>query len=216
MKMKLDRCSALITGASAGIGREFARQLAGRARSLILLARREQRLNQLSDELRQQHSNLTVHIRKTDLADLAQLKELMAWLQQEKINVDLLVNNAGLGDLGPFATSDSARNEQMSAYFSRPPFASSNDREHAWRDFECQFGRRFSSDSRIRGLRRDQSVRHKLFRSSARRTPRNRCERLHSLSRACAHGISGSCNSFRRAAQNRTGIRLRYDRTSCP
>ncbi len=113
MKMKLDRCSALITGASAGIGREFARQLAGRARSLILLARREQRLNQLSDELRQQHSNLTVHIRKTDLADLAQLKELMAWLQQEKINVDLLVNNAGLGDLGPFATSDSARNEQM-------------------------------------------------------------------------------------------------------
>lgn len=111
--MKLDGCSALITGASAGIGSEFARQLAGRGRSLILVARREQRLNELRDDLRQQHPNLTVHIRKTDLADLAQLKELVAWLEHEKIDVDLLINNAGLGDLGPFATSDPIRNEQM-------------------------------------------------------------------------------------------------------
>jgi short-subunit dehydrogenase len=111
--MKLDGCSALITGASAGIGHEFARQLASRVRSLILVARREQRLNQLRDDLKQQHPNLTVHIRKTDLADLAQLKELVAWLERERIDVDLLINNAGLGDLGPFATSDPARNEQM-------------------------------------------------------------------------------------------------------
>jgi uncharacterized protein len=111
--MKIDHCSALITGASAGIGREFARQLAGRARSLILVARREQKLSELSDELRQQYPNLTVHIRRTDLADLAQLKELMAWLDSEKIEVDLLINNAGLGDLGPFATSDPIRNEQI-------------------------------------------------------------------------------------------------------
>ncbi len=73
--MRLDGCNALITGASAGIGREFARQIAGRGRSLILIARREQRLNELRDELKQQHPNLTVHIRKTDLADLTQLKE---------------------------------------------------------------------------------------------------------------------------------------------
>lgn len=111
--MKIDGCSALITGASAGIGREFARQLAGRAHSLILVARREQKLNELRDELRQQYPNLTVRIRKTDLADLAQLKELMAWLDQEKIEVNLLINNAGLGDLGPFATSDPIRNQQM-------------------------------------------------------------------------------------------------------
>src|SRR5438094_7505663 len=111
--MTLEGCSALITGASAGIGREFARQLAGRAQSLILVARREQRLNELRDELSQRHPNLTVHIRKTDLADVAQLKELVAWLGREKIDVDLLVNNAGLGDLGPFATSDPPRNEQI-------------------------------------------------------------------------------------------------------
>jgi hypothetical protein len=111
--MKIDGCNALITGPSAGIGREFARQLAGRARSLVLVARREQRLNELRGELTQHHPNLVVHIRETDLADLAQLKELVAWLEREKINVDLLINNAGLGDSGPFATSNPKRNEQM-------------------------------------------------------------------------------------------------------
>jgi hypothetical protein len=111
--MRLDDCSALITGGSAGLGREFARQLAPRAQSLILVARREQKLNELRDELMQQHPNLTVHIRTTDLADLAEQNEFMAWLDRAKIDVDLLINNAGLGDLGPFATSDLIRNEQI-------------------------------------------------------------------------------------------------------
>jgi len=111
--MRLDDSNALITGASSGLGREFARQLAGRARSLVLVARREQRLSELRGELTQHHPNLVVHIRETDLADLAQLKELVAWLEREKINVDLLINNAGLGDSGPFATSNPKHNEQM-------------------------------------------------------------------------------------------------------
>jgi short-subunit dehydrogenase len=111
--MKLDGCNALITGASAGIGREFARQLAGRAKSLILIARRDQRLNELREELNQQYPNLTISFRKTDLADLEQLNELLAWLDHGRIDVDLLINNAGLGDSGAFATSDPTRNEQM-------------------------------------------------------------------------------------------------------
>src|SRR5207245_11700641 len=111
--MKIDNYNALITGASAGIGREFARQLAGRARSLILVARREERLSELRDELTGNHPGLTVHIHKTDLADLSQIDELAKWLEREKIDVDLLINNAGLGDLGPFGTSDPARNERM-------------------------------------------------------------------------------------------------------
>ena len=111
--MKLDGCNVLITGASAGIGREFARQLAGCARSLILVARREDRLAELRDELQEQHPNLAVEIRQVDLADPAQLQELMEWFDRENINVDLLINNAGLGDSGPFATSDPIRNEQM-------------------------------------------------------------------------------------------------------
>ena len=111
--MKIDGCNALITGASAGIGREFARQLAGRARSMILIARREEQLLELNHELQQQHENLRVHIRKADLSNLVQLKELMKSLDREQIEIDLLVNNAGLGDAGLFATSDPTRNEQM-------------------------------------------------------------------------------------------------------
>jgi len=111
--MKIDNCSALITGASAGLGREFACQLAGRARSLVLVARREQRLNELRDELMQQNPNLFVHTHRTDLANPSELEELVTWLKSEKIDVDLLINNAGFGDLGPFATSDLIRNEQI-------------------------------------------------------------------------------------------------------
>jgi len=111
--MKLDECNALITGASAGIGREFACQLAGRARSIILLARRDERLLELADQLQHEHANLLVHTRKVDLSDLAQLNDLLDWLDQEKIDIDLLINNAGLGDSGPFAKSNAARNKQM-------------------------------------------------------------------------------------------------------
>ena len=70
--MKLDDCSALITGASSGIGREFARQLANRARSIVLLARRSERLADLRDELLNRNPNLDVHVRVVDLADKAQ------------------------------------------------------------------------------------------------------------------------------------------------
>jgi len=111
--MKVDNCSALITGASAGLGREFARQLAGRARSLVLVARREQKLNELRDKLMRQNPNLSVHTHRTDLANPSELEELITWLEREKIDVDLLINNAGLGDLGPFATSDLIRNEEI-------------------------------------------------------------------------------------------------------
>jgi len=111
--MKVDCCNALITGASAGIGREFARQLAARARSMILVARREDRLVELADELQREHPNLRIHIRKVDLANLAELQDLLQWLDRESLGVDLLINNAGLGDSGPFANSDPVRNSEM-------------------------------------------------------------------------------------------------------
>jgi short-subunit dehydrogenase len=111
--MNINGCSALITGASAGIGREFARQLAGHARSMILIARRDQRLIELADELQQEHPKLLVYTRKVDLADLGQLQDFLAWLDREKLEVDLLLNNAGLGDSGPFAKSDADRNKEM-------------------------------------------------------------------------------------------------------
>jgi short-subunit dehydrogenase len=111
--MKLDNCSALITGASAGIGGEFARQLAMRAQSLVLVARREERLNELREELQHRNAQLNVHVRAVDLCDKSQIDDLIAWLERDKINIDCLINNAGLGDYGSFATSDPERNGRI-------------------------------------------------------------------------------------------------------
>jgi short-subunit dehydrogenase len=114
-RFDLKNCSALITGASAGIGREFARQLAGRAGSLVLVARRGERLEELRNELTRRDPNLNVHIRPTDLSDENAVTDLCGWLEREKIAIDLLINNAGLGDRGPFATSEPKRVQEMMA-----------------------------------------------------------------------------------------------------
>jgi short-subunit dehydrogenase len=111
--MKVDHVSALVTGASAGIGREFARQLAARGCSLVLVARRCEHLEQLRHELNERHGGANVQVRGVDLADKSQLDGLIRWLDENKIRVDVLINNAGLGDVGPFATSDPSRNDQM-------------------------------------------------------------------------------------------------------
>ncbi|MEY2555167.1 MAG: uncharacterized protein QOF93_311 [Verrucomicrobiota bacterium] len=111
--MKIDGSIALITGASAGIGREFARQLGSRARLLVLIARREQRLSELRDELRNRNPQLNVHVRAVDLCDKSQIDGLVRWLEENKIDIDFLINNAGLGDYGSFATSPSERDDEM-------------------------------------------------------------------------------------------------------
>lgn len=104
---------ALITGASAGIGREFARQLTGRAGALVLVARRLERLEELRDELTKRDPNLNVHVRAVDLSQPSEVEELCAWLEREKIAIDFLINNAGLGDRGVFATGDPQRVNEM-------------------------------------------------------------------------------------------------------
>ncbi len=111
--IQLDGCRALVTGASAGIGREFARQLAGRVSLLVLVARREERLRELRDELLARHANVRVEIRRTDLAQPAAIEELLRWIEEQDFTFDLLVNNAGLGDLGSFATAAPERLETM-------------------------------------------------------------------------------------------------------
>ena len=111
--MRLEGCHALVTGASAGIGREFARQLAGRAAELVLVARRQARLEELRVELLGRHPNLQVEIRPTDLSRAEAVDALILWATTQKPALDLLINNAGLGDLGAFATADPERVDAM-------------------------------------------------------------------------------------------------------
>jgi short-subunit dehydrogenase len=110
--MKLDDCSAVITGASAGIGREFAQQLALRAQRIVLVARRGDRLEERREELQAKNPALQVDIQVADLSVLEQVMELGRALSKDK-PVDFLINNAGLGDYGPVSTADPRRLNEM-------------------------------------------------------------------------------------------------------
>ena len=97
---------ALVTGASSGIGEEFARALSGRGYELVLVARREERLRELADELPGD-----AHVLACDLA--ADAASLPARVEGLGLSVDLLVNNAGFGAYGPFLEIDPARDAQQ-------------------------------------------------------------------------------------------------------
>jgi hypothetical protein len=111
--MQIDNCVALITGASAGIGREFACLLAPRARALILIARRNDRLEELRAELNRINPRLAIYLHPLDLNQLEPIAALPFWLKENNLPIDLLINNAGLGDMGAFATADSEKLQQM-------------------------------------------------------------------------------------------------------
>ena len=99
-------CTALITGASSGLGVEFARQLAPHAHALVLTARRQDRLNFLKAELTRSNPNLSVYCYALDLADLDGVERFTRWLSDEGIRINFLINNAGLGDHGLFQSSE--------------------------------------------------------------------------------------------------------------
>jgi short-subunit dehydrogenase len=98
---------ALITGASAGLGVEFARQLSKRGHALVLVARRKERLEKLAKELGNARA---VAI---DLSKASAAQKLIADLEANGEQVDLLVNNAGFGLIGGFAELDAKRLRQM-------------------------------------------------------------------------------------------------------
>lgn len=104
--------TALVTGASYGIGTAFARKLAADGTHLILTARSGERLAALASELRSKHS-VNVSLIEADLAQPDAPQFLFDKVQRQGLRVDLLVNNAGFGAAGDFAKLPLARQLEM-------------------------------------------------------------------------------------------------------
>jgi short-subunit dehydrogenase len=97
--------STLITGASSGIGEAFARRLASEGHNLVLVARSENKLHQLCDELMLKHG-ITAHYVSTDLTAYGSHDELFRETERHGFEIEWLVNNAGMGSMGDFAEMD--------------------------------------------------------------------------------------------------------------
>ncbi len=100
-RRKLAGKRAIVTGASSGIGREIAWQLARRKVALLLTARREDRLSVLAHKLRAEGAR--VHFVAGDITDASLRARLLADVQREYGGLDILINNAGVGAIGQFA-----------------------------------------------------------------------------------------------------------------
>jgi short-subunit dehydrogenase len=103
--------TALVTGASSGIGLELARLLARDGHDVVLVARRKERLEEVAKEVAGLHG-VRADVLQEDLADPHSAHRLFETLQQESRRVDVLVNNAGFGTSGPFAETDLATEER--------------------------------------------------------------------------------------------------------
>jgi short-subunit dehydrogenase len=91
----------LITGASSGFGEEFARQYAAKGQSLVLVARRLEKLTALAEVLRDDYS-VDVLVEQVDLSKMTEVIDLYQRLKERRVNVETLINNAGYGWQGPF------------------------------------------------------------------------------------------------------------------
>lgn len=109
MTFSLTHCSAIITGASSGLGAEFARQLAPVAKSLLLVARREEALNQIKAELLALRADLQVRVCVADVATDEGRARVVECVDVFDLKPNVLINNAGIGDYGDFASADAAK-----------------------------------------------------------------------------------------------------------
>lgn len=112
MSVNLSSKTALVTGASKGIGREIARLLAEQSCNLVLVARTTNNLLDIKTELEHQY-DISVHVFSIDLTISDAPSQLFAQLSDKNISVDYLINNAGFGEYGFFLDSDWTRLQQM-------------------------------------------------------------------------------------------------------
>ena len=104
--------TTLITGASGGIGEVFARRLAGRKENLVLVARSEDKLNALCNELGRAHG-INCQTVAMDLSEAGAARRLFEETERRGLEVDTLVNNAGFGSMGDFLSLDVGRELNM-------------------------------------------------------------------------------------------------------
>ena len=104
--------AALITGASGGIGEVFARRLAADGHNLVLVARSEDKLMRLCDELMLQHK-ITAHYIALDLTDFEADARLCDETEKHGFEIDWLINNAGFGSMGDFAALELEKELEM-------------------------------------------------------------------------------------------------------
>lgn len=103
--------TALITGASSGIGAAFAKSLASAGTHLILVARSEEKLYTLASQLAAQYA-IRAEVIVADLSRVGAARTVFEETQQRGLVVDILINNAGFGTRGPFETIDAEREQQ--------------------------------------------------------------------------------------------------------
>ena len=96
----------VVTGASAGLGEEFVKQLLGRMDRLVLVARRTDRLERMAAEISKQQPELKVMVIGADLSETEERVKVKSQVDAAGWVPDLLINNAGLGDYGEFVTAD--------------------------------------------------------------------------------------------------------------
>ncbi len=105
--------TTLITGASSGIGEVFARRLAERKENLVLVARSEDKLNALCNELGRTASGVNCQFVALDLSEAGAARGLFEETERRGLEVDTLVNNAGFGSMGDFMSLDLERELNM-------------------------------------------------------------------------------------------------------
>jgi short-subunit dehydrogenase len=103
--------TALITGASSGIGAVYARRLAARRHDLVIVPRATDRLNALATELRNAHG-VAIEVITADLTEESQLEPVLERLRSAP-PIDILVNNAGAGLIGDVASADPAEMKKL-------------------------------------------------------------------------------------------------------
>src|SRR6266511_5779266 len=191
---------AVVTGASSGLGREFALALAKRGQPVLAVARRGDRLRTLADEASAGGGRVEPLI--ADLSTAAGIETVLA--TAAALEVDVLVNNAGVATYGPFVSLSPERerelvrlNVEAIVALTRGP-ATGDARARARRPHQRRLADGLSADALLRLVRGEQGVRAQLLRGACRGGTRQRCADDRSRAGLRQHRVCRRCRQQQR------------------